>query len=71
MITWFLLYDGTSEDGRGLGYYCGRTTDAKLAKLHYDKCRSSSYNTGYVDIVTDNKLERASSFTDWNSYESN
>lgn len=51
--TWFLLYGGTSVDGRGPGTYQGRTTDAALARRHYEQCRRDPYSCGYVMAATD------------------
>ena len=52
----FHLYDGSSEDGRGMGKYVGRTLDPKKALEHHYKVRSSWYSTGKVDVVTDDKI---------------
>ncbi len=30
-MNWFILFDGSSADGRGFGEYCGRTTDPLVA----------------------------------------
>ena len=65
METWYLLFDGSSADGRGQGRYIGRTTDKEAARKHYMKCAKDPYSTGRVDIVTDTKIERAWSGTDW------
>lgn len=67
METWFLLYDGSSEDGMGTGNYVGRTTDKQAAMAHYQKCASNPYSTGYVLIVKDDGYERAWAQTDWNN----
>ena len=52
--TWYLLFDGSSPDGRGNPNYIGRTTDKKKAVAHYKKCKSP-YSTGKVIIVTDDR----------------
>ncbi len=65
METWYLLFDGISADGRGEGRYIGRTTDKEVARKHYMKCANDPYSTGRVDIVTDTRIERAWSLTDW------
>ena len=53
MDPWFILYDGTSPDGRGSPQFCGRTTDPIEARKHFLKCDSDPYSTGRVRIVTD------------------
>jgi len=59
MGPWYLLYDGSSPDGMGHGYYCGRTTDPEVAKAHFLKVWSDPYSTGKVTIITDTKERRA------------
>ncbi len=56
---WFLLFGGSSPDGRGEGKYIGRTTDPKAAAWHWRKVHADPYSTGYVLIVTDKSLARA------------
>lgn len=56
--TWYLLYDGDSVDGMGHAKYAGRTCIFVDALSHYLKCKNNPYSTGYVEIVTDYKLER-------------
>lgn len=65
--TWFLLFDGSSPDGRGFPEYVGRTTDAKAAKKHFTKCHKNPYSTGSVFIVTDHTNVSANPDTDWDS----
>ena len=55
---WYVLYGGTSVDGRGPGLYVGRTTDEKVALEHYHKCRKDPYSTGYVLVYMDDKAYR-------------
>lgn len=62
---WYLLYYGSSVDGRGFPSYVGRTELKSVARDHYTKCSQNPYCTGFVDIVTDDKVERASQSTDW------
>lgn len=50
--TWYLLYGGSSEDGRGPGVYGGRTTSVNVALYHAKKI-DSPYSTGYIQAVTD------------------
>jgi len=66
--TWFLLYDGQSEDGRGSGYYYGRTTDVNVAKQHWEKIKNNPYSTGKVVAVTDTKSQSVRSYSDWDRY---
>ena len=65
MQTWYLLFGGSSADGRGEGRYAGRTTDVTEARKHYEKCAADPYSTGSVQIVTDTKMERAGPWTKW------
>lgn len=52
--TWYLLYGGTSEDGRGNAVYEGRTTDVDVALKHRKKLdKAGSYSTGHIMAVTD------------------
>ena len=53
---WFLLYDGTSVDGRGNPHYAGRTLDVKVAKDHLRKCMRDPYSIGNVRVVTDESI---------------
>ena len=65
METWFLLYGGSSVDGRGAGEYVGRTTDKQAAIAHHQKCENNPYSAGYVLIIKDDSAERAWGQTDW------
>jgi hypothetical protein len=65
--TWFLLYGGTSADGRGFPKFQGRTTDPQLAFNHYTSCQKDTYSCGKVVIVTDSSEEQATPWTDWES----
>jgi hypothetical protein len=67
METWYMLFDGESEDGRGEGEYHSRTTSKQKAMEFYSKIESNLYSVGYVLIVTDKACRKASSFTDWGS----
>jgi hypothetical protein len=67
METWYLLYDGHSEDGSGQGHYAQRTTDKTVARKHYEKCKKNPYSTGKVVIVTDTQLVGANPWTNWES----
>ncbi len=53
--TWFLLYGGTSEDGRGPGVYIGRTTDKTIAFEHCKNQEENPYATGCVVAFTDTR----------------
>ena len=59
--TWYVLFDGTSADGRGDARFVGRTTDAVAAALHAKKCEKSPYCTGYVLKITDAECVRFTS----------
>lgn len=50
---WYLLYEGTSPDGMGDPYYCGRTTKRDEAIKHFRKCKADPYSTGKVIRLTD------------------
>jgi hypothetical protein len=63
---WFILYGGTSEDGRGPGEYLGRTTLLYVAKEHLDKCISDPYSTGSVQIVCNTFHRSVVSEGGWN-----
>ena len=66
--TWYLLYTGTSTDGRGPGVYVGRTTSKLTAYHHYQTERANPYSTGGVQIVTDTSNTFAHAFTDWDAF---
>jgi hypothetical protein len=59
MSVWYLLYDGSSEDGRGQSDYVGRTTHKEIARKHHKKVRSNPYSTGKVMIANDFKFFQA------------
>lgn len=63
--TWFVLFDGSSEDGRGGGRYCGRTTNKEIARKHYEKFAKNPYSCGKVFIVTNESAGNADHWTDW------
>lgn len=65
METWFLLFDGSSPDGRGQPDFAGRTTDKAKAKKHYEACRKNPYSVGQVIIVTDHSHKMADAWTNW------
>lgn len=67
METWYLLYGGISEDGRGPGTYIGRTTNKAKAQKHDAVCRKDPYSTGKVVIVTDTTHTTATPWTDWST----
>ncbi|ATW62742.1 hypothetical protein SCBWM1_gp58 [Synechococcus phage S-CBWM1] len=53
---WFLLFSGTSVDGRGTGKYSSRTTEESVALSHLKNECSSPYSTGSVHIVGDDSI---------------
>lgn len=65
MNTWFLLFQGSSPDGRGQADFFRRTTDKTEAYEHYKKCRNDPYSNGYVSIATDKMYVIACSQTNW------
>ena len=62
--TLYVLYDGSSCDGRGNPYYIGRTKDKKVAKAHFNKCKKNPYSIGEVRIMTDTTFHTAMSVED-------
>ena len=54
----YLLYDGSSSDGRGDPDYRGWTTDKTVAEKHKKKCQSSPYYTGRVEVITTTTYKR-------------
>lgn len=63
--TWFILYDGTSVDGKEGGHYCGRTIDKEVAKQHYKNCLANPHNTGGVVAYTATKVVHIYRDLDW------
>ena len=59
MSLWYLLFDGSSPDGRGEPDYVGRTTHKELALKHYKKVNESPYSTGKVMIANDFEFKLA------------
>lgn len=59
MMTWYLLFDGSSPDGRGELDYKGRTTHKNVAKKHFEKVEGNPYSTGKVMIANDFQFRRA------------
>lgn len=66
--VWFLLYDGSSEDGMGRGEYCGRTTSYLEAKAHHDKHYGNPYSTASVTAITDKAEHRLHCQWDWDQW---
>ena len=54
--TWYLLYGGSSGDGRGDGEYVGRTCNISVAARHYREISKNPYSTGYVTVITDEEF---------------
>lgn len=59
-LTWYLLYGGTSTDGRGDPKFKGRTTDSKEALKFFKETRKSPYDIGRVIIITETTKKVAS-----------
>lgn len=57
-MNWYLLFDGSSPDGRGTANYIGRTLSRQEAKRFLKKNSDNPYWTGYVLIVTDTTAYR-------------
>ena len=57
MVIWYLLYNGTSTDGRGIPVYCGRTTSEDEARRYLETTKTP-YSFGKVDVVTDTSITR-------------
>lgn len=53
MSVVYLMFDGSSVDGRGQPNYTGKTTSKTIAKKHYNKCKKNPYSTGKVMVATD------------------
>lgn len=53
MSVWYLMFQGSSPDGRGDCDYCGRTTSKKMAHQHFMNISRNPYSTGKVLIVND------------------
>lgn len=60
-MCWYLLFDGTSPDGRGEPKYVGRTSHKRLAKKHFDSVdrNKNPYSTGKVMIANDSDFRQA------------
>ena len=63
--TWYLLYDGSSPDGRGTPRYIGRTRNKLVAKKHYKDISKDPYSTGGVEYVTKTEKHQVNQWTDW------
>ena len=63
MPIWYLLYSGSSEDGRGYPQYTGRTLSKEVAYKHYLEVSKSPYSFGRVIIISDDREELANSKT--------
>jgi hypothetical protein len=59
-MCWYLLFGGTSSDGRGEPRYIGRTSHKAVAKEHFEGINSNPYSTGKVMIANDFELKQAS-----------
>ena len=56
--TWYILYGGTSVDGRGDEVFVERTTNYKKAKKHLKRNAKNPYFLGSVDVITDEYKEK-------------
>ena len=67
-MTWFVLFEGISVDGRGgRARFLKRTLDLSEAKAHYQACRDDPYSIGYVLVITETECSHASPWTCWES----
>ena len=57
---WYLMYDGSSPDGRGSAKYVARTLSKEHAEEFYNSNKENPYWTGYVDIITNYDIVRMS-----------
>lgn len=64
---WYLLYSGSSADGRGHPSYVGRTIHESIAMEHWKTC-TSPYSNGKVVIVDDNKETEITGQMGWRTY---
>ena len=64
MKTLYLIYSGTSADGRGNAPLVKRTEDKKIAKKYYDKISKNPYNCGKVIRIKGN-TETYMMSSDW------
>ncbi len=51
--TIYLLYDGTSPDGRGIPEYVGKTTDKKKVVKHFNKIQDP-HSIGRIEKLQGN-----------------
>jgi len=56
MGLWYLLFEGSSPDGRGEPKYVGRTKHQAQAYKCFKKVNNSPYSTGKVMIANDFKF---------------
>lgn len=49
----FVMYFGSSEDGRGTPQYKGRTTDFSIALKHLQRIEKNPYTFGHVTVQSD------------------
>lgn len=68
----FILYGGSSADGRGEGDFESRTADPKVAYDHWRTIKGDPYSTGCVQVLTDQGVEFISTWpgniTRWKRY---
>ena len=58
-MCWYLLFEGSSSDGRGEPKYTGRTSHKEIAKKHFEESEKSPYSTGKVMIANDAVFKQA------------
>lgn len=65
--TWYVLYGGTSTDGRGSPEFVCRTTNGFEAFRWFNNQTANPYSIGCVDIISDTGIKRAVSVKDFDS----
>lgn len=63
--TDYLLFSRTSSDGREKPDYIGRTSDRSEAYQHYKKVSANSFDSGFVQMVTDKEVKSLWRDEDW------
>lgn len=56
--SWYLVFTGSSVDGRGIPEFRWRTTDKEEALKFFRTCVSTPYDFGHIAEVTDKTYTR-------------
>lgn len=62
--TEYLLFDGSSPDGRGDPKFVGRTRDKIAAMEHHLECRANPYSCGKVMTLNEHEFKE---FETWHA----